>query len=174
MPNPKSDGTGLQEGSMRMIREALDQRPRVARIARHEHRRRLDAAVQRVGLALAARNDLPDLFERRAGAVGELHIGLDRVRPGLAEIVARSQHAAPVHAVRSGPETMPPRARIARQRVHGVAREVRPADVPIAPARIRAQDEGAFHRADEQHDVAVSWRNMTNGWHRMSLSNSTP
>ena len=47
---------------MRVIPESLDQRPRLAGIARHEQRRRLDAAIERVGLALAAGHDLPDLL----------------------------------------------------------------------------------------------------------------
>src|SRR6266540_1255600 len=148
-----------------MIPEPFDQTPRFAGVPRHEERRGLDAAEEDVRLGLAARNDLPHPLQRSLGSFRKFYVRFFGIRPVLPEIIARSEQRAPMHALRSGPDAAAAVTIVVRHRVDSAAWKIRAADLPFFARRLRAKNERAFHRADEDQEVALFGFDVTSCWH---------
>ena len=125
---------------VRVVPQAVVQRPRLAAVVRREDRGRFDAAVERVGLRGARRNDLPDLLQRGAAGLGKLDVRAFGIGPGAAEVVA-GLRSTPPQCMLVGPAQMRcrPVAPVVGQRVDRAAGEVRAADIPRARACRRAR-----------------------------------
>src|SRR5207245_11795117 len=92
-------------------------------IVRYKSRRRLDAAVHRLWLALPAENDLPDVLQGGAAIGRKSDVGFRRIRPNFAEVIARAQ-ISPPEAMGGRPQAMPPFAMVVRERIDGLAVEI--------------------------------------------------
>src|SRR6185312_8676247 len=153
---------GQPARAVRMIEERAVQGPCFAGVAAFEEGRGFDAAVERVGLVVAAGCNLPDVLQRRAGVGGKAYGRFGRVRPALAEVVAGTQGGAP-EALRGGPDALAPAALVIRESKDVIAMEVGAAEFPAAAFLTRAQDEEAFHGSDEQQKIAAAEADVTNG-----------
>jgi hypothetical protein len=71
-----------------MIKQTSDEFPGLASIMRCEERRGFDATIQSVGLAIAAKTYLPDIFQGSAAILRKFYVGLKWIGPGLAEVIA--------------------------------------------------------------------------------------
>ena len=103
---------------------------RSRRVVRREERRRLDAAVDRVGIVRAARHDLPDVLERCARDSGKRTSGVS----GRSRSVRsrRSRRAPPPSACsRAPPRSADGRRGRRRRRRRRRIREVRPAPLQV-------------------------------------------
>jgi hypothetical protein len=88
---------------MRMIVQALHQRPRLAGICRFKKRRRFDAAIKRIRLIGMAQRNLPDLFHRIVSALGKFYAVGFRLSPGLPEVIRGAEIGTPIRAVHCCP-----------------------------------------------------------------------
>ena len=142
--------------AVRVVPEARVERPRLAGVVRGEERRGLDAAIERVGLVVAARRDLPDVRE------GRLRLGRKAHERSL------GPGPGPCRSRRSRPAPLPSACSTARPRDgggrRGRRRRRRRRSVPGRRARSSAsaggrgpdaQQEEPLHRPDHQQDVAV-------------------
>src|ERR1700746_2603139 len=123
---------------MRMIKEATHQRPRFPRVPRFKERSRFHTAVQHIWLVARAKLDLPDILQRHARIRGESHRGLLRIGPAFPEVVAGSQHRAPIIGGR-GPDAALSGASVELERVHRVPVKIRASKFPSSALRIRTK-----------------------------------
>src|SRR4029077_2066470 len=96
-----------------------------------------------------------DVLQGNAGIGGKSDGCLLRIGPALAEIVARSQHGAPVTRRRSPDSVLAP-AGVVGHRVDTVPMEIGTADLPSVALSIRAQNECSFGRSQQQKEVSLS------------------
>jgi len=72
------------------------------------------------------------------------------------------------NGLRAGPDAVPSAAAVVGHGVNGAAGKVRTSHIPLAAFLVRAKDERAFHRADEQNDIAVVGFDVMGYGHRVS------
>ena len=75
--------------------------------------------------------------------------------PGPPEVVARAQHASPVHGARARENSLAPAALVDRHRVHRLTRKMWPVDPPLPSLRVRPDEECALLGADEDNDISL-------------------
>src|SRR5207247_4325365 len=132
-----------------------------AAILRNKESRRLDTAIKRVGVVLAAGRDLPDLLQRGAGAFRKFDIRLFGIGPVLPEVIARAQLRTPMKAARASPDAVSPVAFVVCHCVDRTAGKIRSSDFPLRSLLVRAKDEGTFHRPDEKKEITFARLDMT-------------
>src|SRR5258706_8778034 len=78
-----------------------------------------------------------------------------------------------MHALRTGPDAVSIAAAVVGHGVDGAAGKVRPSHVPLAAVLVRAKDERAFHRPDEQKNVAVAGGDVLDDGHLITPVDQT-
>src|SRR5512141_54933 len=140
---------------VRVVPEAFVQRPALSSVAGFEQSGGLDADEDLLGLVVETGLDLPDVRKGGARLLRERDARDLRAAPLRAKVVARAELGAPVETLRRRPDPMAIVAPVVADRVDRASGKVRSAPFPPAPRAVGLQKEGAFHRADEQEDVAV-------------------
>src|SRR5947208_2854726 len=132
-----------------MIEQAALERPRFARVGRLEKRRRLNAAIKRVGVVRVI-HDLPNLFEGNVRAFRKLDVIAFRIAPGLAKVIRRTQKRSPIGTVHRGPQPLPAVAVIKVKSIDAASGEIRTGLLPVGATAVRAKYEPTLHGSDEQ------------------------
>src|SRR5262245_14940034 len=140
--------------TMRMIKEPAHEGPCLTGVAGFEERSRFHSAIHQL-IVGAIENDLPDVVQRSAAVWWKLHVGFQRIGPGLAEVVARSKIRSPV-IVRGRPQAVTTLAVVVGHRVHAVSVKIGPGHVPACALGTRAQKKRALRRPDQQQYVAAA------------------
>lgn len=134
----------------RVLPERTDQLERLAPVLGTEQRGRLRTRVDHVRRLRSRRVQLPDPLQRRPGGLGELHRGLRRLDPCLAQIVGVEDGRPPVRAVPADQDSRGVPAGVHGDRVDRLRVEVRARDLP-RPAVSAADEETLAGACGEQN-----------------------
>src|SRR5665213_24165 len=145
--------TGLPFRPVGVVVKTLDEAPALTDVARFKKRGGLDSGIDDVRLRLTTGENLPYLNERGVKSFGKLHVVTVGFSPGLSEVVARAQHAAPVEAACCCKCATTAAALIHRERVNRFTREMWSIDSPFASCRVGPDEERALQCSDQQHDL---------------------
>src|SRR5687767_4642852 len=152
------------------VEKPFDRSPALAAVMRLEQRSGLDSRIAHVPVVPAPRFYLPDLTQRKPGFSWKAHILALRIAPGFAEIVARADRCAPVHALWCGIGAGHPVAVVEGKGVHRLSLEVRSVELPFLARAVGPREERSLHRANHhahaaargvvgyiRHDFSRSW-----------------
>src|SRR5689334_1571064 len=114
---------------MRMVEQALDQRPCVSIITTFEKRCWFYSAIQNLWFIWSTGCYLPDVFQRKSTLSWKSNCGFLGIGPTLSEIVCGSKYRAPNALCRS-PHTTFPAPSVISDGVNSLAVKIWPADFP--------------------------------------------